>query len=126
MEWKGKRCEKCGGKKRKYEGLIPHDFRRSAARNLRKAGVPENVIMAVGGWKTRSMFDRYAIVNNDDTLRAMQSLEQARAAAKADPLNDPQEEKLALEATVQEVKQSNEVPANKSVNLVPGGGLEPP
>lgn len=105
--WKGKRCdtENCESKKRKYVGLIPHDFRRSAARNLRKAGVPENIIMAIGGWRTRSVFDRYAIVNNDDTRRAMQSLEKDRAAAKAvNPLNDPSEEKLTLEAPIQEAQ----------------------
>ena len=94
----------CGSRKRKYEGRILHDFRRSAARNLRKAGVPENVIMAIGGWKTRSMFDRYAIVNNDDTRRAMQALEQARAAAVAvNPLNDPSQEKPTSENAVKEV-----------------------
>lgn len=74
--WTGKRCE-CGSRKRRYVGLIVHDMRRSAARNLRQAGVHENVIMAIGGWKTRSMFDRYAIVNNDDTRQAMEALEAA-------------------------------------------------
>lgn len=55
-------------------------MRRSAARELRKAGVHENVIMDIGGWKTRSMFDRYAIVNNDDKRRAMEALVRARVA----------------------------------------------
>ena len=35
---------------------VCHDFRRSAARNLRRAGVAESVVMAVGGWKTAAMF----------------------------------------------------------------------
>lgn len=43
-------------------GLLVHDLRRSAAKALRKAGVPESVIMATGGWKTASMFRRYGIV----------------------------------------------------------------
>lgn len=76
--WTGKRCE-CGGRKRKYKGLIVHDMRRSAARRMRTSGTQENVIMAIGGWKTRSMFDRYAIVNNDDTRRAMEALEALEA-----------------------------------------------
>jgi len=37
----------------KYTGRIVHDLRRSAARALRRAGVSENVVMAIGGWKTR-------------------------------------------------------------------------
>ena len=60
--WKAGGC--CG--KRKYRGLIVHDFRRSAAKALRRAGVAESVIMATGGWKTASMFRRYATVSNKD------------------------------------------------------------
>ncbi len=43
--------------------LIVHDLRRSAAKALRAAGVPESVVMAIGGWKTPAMFRRYAIVS---------------------------------------------------------------
>jgi integrase len=67
----------CGGA-RKYVGLIPHDFRRSAAKALRRAGVPESVIMATGGWKTPAMFRRYAIVSSADQKDAMRMLEEAR------------------------------------------------
>lgn len=85
--WKGKRCDNCGGKRRKYDGLIPHDFRRSAARNFVRAGVAENVAMSILGHKTRSMFDRYNIVNTDDTRRAMELLAEARKANS--PANSP-------------------------------------
>src|SRR5438105_15765418 len=62
-----------------------HDLRRTAARNLRKAGIAEGVIMRIGGWRTRSVFDRYAIVSQSDISDAMQKLEteQKRVNAQA-------------------------------------------
>jgi len=64
--------------------LILHDFRRSGARQLRRAGVPESVVQKIGGWKTASMFKRYAIVSNADQREAMAKLDQARAEGKAE------------------------------------------
>lgn len=68
----------------RHEGLIPHDMHRSAAKALRRAGVPESVIMATGGWKTAAMFRRYAIVSSADSREAMEALERARKARSLD------------------------------------------
>jgi integrase len=50
--------------------LLIHDFRRSAARNLDKAGVSQKTIMARAGWTGTSMFMRYRIGNNEDQIEA--------------------------------------------------------
>jgi integrase len=65
-------CESAG-----VPGLLFHDLRRTAARNLRRAGVAEGVIMKIGGWRTRSVFERYAIVSQQDIADAMCKLEKA-------------------------------------------------
>lgn len=47
-----------------------------------KAGVPENVIMAIAGWKTPSIFRRYSIVDDTDTRVAMERLGEYEAKAR--------------------------------------------
>ena len=70
-------CERAG-----VPSLMFHDLRRTGARNLRRLGVSEGVIQKIGGWKTRSVFDRYNIIDTadlEDAARRLDEKQKARA-----------------------------------------------
>ena len=56
-------------------GRIPHDFRRTAVRNLEQAGVPRSVAMKLTGHKTEAVYRRYAIVSPGDLRSAARQLD---------------------------------------------------
>lgn len=65
-------------------GQLMHDLRRTAARDFRRFGVSEGEIMALCGWKTRAMFDRYNIIDEADLASAVAKRFNGKVTAKSE------------------------------------------
>lgn len=64
-------CETAG-----LDGIVPHDMRRSAIRNMRKAGIGESDGMKISGHRTNSVYKRYDIVDEEDQRRTMERVQE--------------------------------------------------
>jgi integrase len=76
-------------------GRIPHDFRRTAVRNLERAGVPRSTAMAMVGHKTESIYRRYAIVSESDLKAAAIKIQNATGTISG-TIGDQQQESVSL------------------------------
>ena len=55
-------------------GVLIHDLRRSAVRNMEQASVPRSVAMKLTGHKTENIYRRYAVVSDVDLEEAAQRI----------------------------------------------------
>jgi integrase len=79
--WKSA-CESAGVPELKF-----HDLRRTAVRNMRRAGVPRVMRMRITGHRTDSMERRYNIVDIEDIKTARQLMERPTTESASDTVD---------------------------------------
>jgi len=123
-------CKKAGLSER-----IPHDFRRTAVRNLERAGVPRSTAMAMVGHRTEAISRRYAIVDEAmlregaEKLAVFHEAQQpaARVSRSRRAPGAPERDPLRRPVTRPVADDDLRVSARKcSKRMVGWDGIEPP
>lgn len=66
-------------------GRLFHDLRRSAVRDMIRAGVPQAVAKGVSGHKSNAIFERYNIISDADHREALQRTQAHRETMATAP-----------------------------------------
>lgn len=98
--------------------LLFHDLRRSAVRNMERAGIPRKVAMSISGHKTENVYRRYDIVGERDLSDAMARMNDYLAAAKGQAKNTAHDAKTDDLGTL--LGTPKNLAANNFVNDEPG------
>ena len=69
-------------------GKVPQDFRRTAVRNLERAGIPRSAAMAMVGHRTESIYQRYKIADNEMLKESAAKLAALHQSEKSAPPRD--------------------------------------
>jgi len=109
-------CRKAG-----VPGRIPHDFRRSAVRNLERAGVPRSTAMKMVGHKTEAIYRRYAIVDEAMMREGAEKLARYEKGNKLESLGKVAEQGKELGTVAVNPTLQGNLPTAKSLDSRGGG-----
>ncbi len=105
----------------KLPSLKFHDLRRSAVRNMERAGIPRNIAMGITGHRTESVYRRYDIVSDRDLKQAATKLEGYLGSQRTETEDGHKTGTIGSESWV-----PAQLPDCKLLNLlVSRAGLEP-